>query len=52
MEHASEFKYLGCVLDDAGTDGAKCSRKVAGGRRVVGAIRSIFKARDFQIECA
>ena len=35
-----EFKYLGCVLDESGTDMAECSRKVAIGRRVVGAIRS------------
>ena len=29
LEHVSEFKYLGCVLDKACTDGAECSRKVA-----------------------
>ena len=40
LEHISEFKYLGCVLDESGTDGAECSRKVACGRRVAGAIRS------------
>ena len=39
--HVSEFKYLGCVLDESGSDGAKCSRKVASGRRVTGAIRSL-----------
>ena len=22
LEHVSEFKFLGCVLDEAGTDGA------------------------------
>ena len=26
LEHASEFKYLGCVLDESGTDGAECIR--------------------------
>ena len=31
LEHVSEFKYLGCVLDESGTDGAECSRKVARG---------------------
>ena len=36
LEHVSEFKYLGCVLDESGTDEAKCSRKVASGRRVAG----------------
>ena len=31
LEHVSEFKYLGCFLDKAGTDGAECSRKEEGG---------------------
>ena len=52
LEHVYEFKYLGCVLDEAGTDGAVCCRKVASGRRVAGAIRSLINARDLQIECA
>ena len=39
-----EFKYLGCVLDQSGTDGAECSRKVA--------IRSLVNARDLQLQCA
>ena len=34
LEHVSEFKYLGCIFDESGTDGAECSR-----RRVAGAIR-------------
>ena len=34
LEDVSEFKYLGCVLDELGTDEAKCSGKVASGRRV------------------
>ena len=38
LEHVSEFKYLGYVLDEAGTDGAECSRIVASGRRVTGAL--------------
>ena len=41
--HVSEFKYLGCVLDEAGTDGAECSWKVTA------AIRSLVNARDLQI---
>ena len=28
LDHVSEYKYLGCVLDKSGTDGAECSRKV------------------------
>ena len=40
LEHFSEFKYLRCVLDEAGTDEAECSRKVVSGKKVAGAIRS------------
>ena len=32
--------------------GTECSRKVASGRRVAGAIRFLVNARDFQLECA
>ena len=28
LEHVSEFKYLGCVLDESGTDEAERTRKV------------------------
>ena len=52
LEHVSEFKYLGCVSDESGTDGAECSRKVASGRRVAGPIRSLVNTRDLQLECA
>ena len=33
LERVTEFKYLGCVLDESGTDGAECSRKVVSGRK-------------------
>ena len=33
-------------MDDSGTDGAEC------GRRVTGAIRPLVNARDFQFACA
>ena len=36
LEHISKFKYLRCVLDKSGTEGAECSRKVASGKRVSG----------------
>ena len=39
LDPVSKFKYLECVLDESGTDGAKYSRKVAIWRRVAGAIR-------------
>ena len=38
-------------MDETGSDGAECGRKVASGRRVAGAIRSLFNARDLQLEC-
>ena len=34
LEHVSEFKHLGCVLDVSGTDEGECSSKMASGRRV------------------
>ena len=49
LEHVSELKNLGCVLDEAGIDGAECSRKVASGRRITGAIRTLVNARDLHI---
>ena len=52
LEHVSEFKYSGCVLDESGTDEAKCRRKMESGRRVPGAIRSLVNARSLQLECA
>ena len=39
-------------LNEAGSDGAECSRKEVSGRRVAGAIRSPVNARDLQLECA
>ena len=33
------------VLDESGTDEAKFRRKLASGRRVAGAVRSLFNAR-------
>ena len=41
LEHVSEFKYLGCVLDESGTDEEECRRMVASGRRIAVAIRSL-----------
>ena len=51
LEHVSRFKYM-CILDEAGTDGAECNRKVVSGRGVADAIRSVVNARDLQLECA
>ena len=52
LEHVSEFKYFGCVLNESCIDGAECSRKVVSGRSVAGAIRSPVNTRDLQLECA
>ena len=51
LEHVSEFKFFGCVFGKLYTDEAECSRKVANGRRVAGAIRSLVNARGLQLEC-
>ena len=45
----SEFKYLGCVLDESGTGGAVCSRKVLSERRVASSIRSLVNTRVLQL---
>ena len=52
LEYVSKFKYLGYVLDESGTDGAECSRKVASGRRVASAIRSLVNDKDLQLKYA
>ena len=44
--------YICDVFNESDKDGAECSRKVASGRKVVGAIRSLVNARDLQLECA
>ena len=38
LKDVSEFKYLGCILNESGTDEAECLRKVASGRRVAGVL--------------
>ena len=52
LDHISEFKYLVCVLDESGTDGAECSKRVSSKRRVAGAISSLVNGRDLQLQCA
>ena len=43
---------MGCILDKLGTDEAECIKKVASGRTVAGAIRSLVNARSLKLECA
>ena len=38
-------------MDESSRNGAECNRKVASGRRVAGAIRSLVNARDLQLDC-
>ena len=52
LKHVSEFKYLGCVLDESGADEAECLRKMANGRKVAGGIRSLVNDRGLQLDCA
>ena len=53
LEYVPGFKYLGCVLDESGTDEPEYSRKVVSGKRVAGAIRSsLVIAKGLEIECA
>ena len=52
LEQVPELKYLGCVLNELGRDDVDCRRKVAYGRKVAGAIRSLFNDRGLQFDCA
>ena len=51
LEHVSELKYLGWVLEESGTNEAECSRQLVSGWRVEGDIRSQVNIRDLQLEC-
>ena len=52
LEHVSELEYFGYVLVELGTDEAECSRNMAIGRKVGGAIRCLVNVRGLQLECA
>ena len=41
----SEFKYLGSVLDESGSEDAKCHRKATS------TIKSLVNARGLHLEC-
>ena len=38
-------------MDESGTEGAECRRKMASGRRLAGAIKFLVNARGLQFEC-
>ena len=52
LEHMSEFKYFGCVLNEIGTEEKICRMKMASGRRVAGAFMSLVNAWSLQYDCA
>src|SRR5678816_226342 len=52
LEQVSDFKYLGYMLDEKGTDDAECSRKVVNGRKVAGAIKSLVNVKGLSLKCA
>ena len=52
LEQVSEFKYLGYMLDEKGTDDGECCRKVVNGRKVAGAIKSLVNVKGLSLECA
>ena len=49
MEYVPEFKYLGHLLSDSGTDETVCPRRVVSGMKVAGAIRSLVNVRVFSL---
>ena len=51
LEHVSEFKYLGCVLEESSRDEEGCRRNLANGRRAAGVIRSLVNARGLRLQC-
>ena len=51
LEKVSEFKYLGYMLDEKGTDDAECSRIVMSGKKVAGAIRALVNERGLSLDC-
>ena len=50
LEHALEFKYFGCVLEESGKYEVECSRKVESGSRVADATRSLVNAKSLHLE--
>ena len=51
LEHVSESKYLGCVLDESGTYEAERRRKVVSRRMVAVPIRYLVNGRGLKLEC-
>ena len=47
-----DASVFGMYFGESSTDGVECSRNVASGRIVAGAIKFLVNARDLQLECA
>ena len=47
LEHVLEFNYSRCVLNESGTDGRECGRKVANEVRIAGTSRSLVNAYTY-----
>ena len=46
MGQVTEFKYLGCVLNDSDLNVAECYRKVVSGKKGAGGINPLVNARS------
>ena len=46
-----DIKWLGLLLEESGTDGVECYRKLGSERRAVGIIRSLVLAKCLRLEC-
>ena len=51
LEQVTEFKYLGCVLNESDKNDAEHRGNVASWRKVASAIRYLVNARNLQLEC-
>ena len=51
LKRVSEFKYLGCGLNESGKDEAECRTKVVSRRKVASAINSLVHASGLQLQC-
>ena len=50
LDHVSEFKYLGCVLDEIGSDDAECRKKMGNRMKIASVISSMANARGLQLD--
>lgn len=46
------MKYLGCVVNDKGTEMVECKNEVMNGMGIVGAIGTLMKTKRQNLKCA